>query len=83
MNTVMMKAVTALFWVLAIYGAIQGWDGLLGWIPQVALVVAGIHVLEVLFFLAAFRKKSNNVRLDAVQIFIFGFFHLQRFMPQR
>ena len=61
----------------------MGRFSLLGWIPQVALVVAGIHVLEVLFFLAAFRKKSNNVRLDAVQIFIFGFFHLQRFMPQR
>jgi putative membrane protein len=33
--------------------------------------------------LAIFRKKSTNVRLDAVQVFVFGMFHLQKFMPKR
>ena len=70
MNTVAMKAATFLFWVLAITVA-QGWDGLLGYLPTIGLIVAGIHVLEVLLFWVAFRKKSNNVRLDAIQVFIF------------
>ena len=26
----------------------QGWDGLLGYLPTIGLIVAGIHVLEVL-----------------------------------
>jgi putative membrane protein len=82
MNTVAMKAATFLFWVLAITAWVQGWDGLLGYLPTIGLIVAGIHVLEVLLFWVAFRKKSNNVRLDAIQVFIFGMFHLQRFMPK-
>jgi len=40
-------------------------------------------VLEVLLFWLVFRKKSTNERLDAVQVFIFGMFHLQKFMPKR
>lgn len=83
MNTMLMKAITLVFWVLVITGFIQGWDGLLGYLPMVGLVVAGIHVLEVLLFLAVFRKKSENVRLDAFQVFVFGMFHLQKFMPKR
>lgn len=83
MNTVLMKAITLVFWVLVITGWIQGWDGLLGYLPIVGGVVALIHVLEVLLFWIVFRKKSSNVRLDVAQIFVFGMFHLQRFMPKR
>lgn len=82
MNTVAMKAATFLFWVLSITAWVQGWDGLLGYLPTIGLIVAGIHVLEVLLFWVAFRKKSTNVKLDAAQVFIFGMFHLQRFMPK-
>lgn len=82
MNTVFMKAMTLVFWGLAITGWIQGWDGLLGYLPIVGGVVALIHVLEVLLFLAMFRKKSTNVRLDAAQVFVFGMFHMQKFMPK-
>ena len=83
MNAFLMKAVTLLFWVLAITSWVQGWEGLLGYLPMVGLIVAGVHVLEVLFFWVAFRKKSSNVRLDAFLVFVFGIFHLQRFMPRR
>ena len=57
MNTVLMKAITLVFWVLAITGWIQGWDGVLGYLPTIGGVVALIHVLEVLLFLMMFRKK--------------------------
>lgn len=83
MNTVLMKAITLVFWVLAITAWIQGWDGVLSYLPTIGGVVALIHVLEVLLFLAIFRKKSTNVRLDALQVFVFGMFHLQKFMPKR
>lgn len=83
MNTLVMKVVTLLFWVLVIMATVQGWGGLLSYLPMIGLVVAGIHVLEVLLFWLAFRKKSTNERLDAVQVFIFGMFHLQKFMPKR
>ena len=82
MNTVAMKAATFFFWVLAITAWVQGWDGLLGYLPTIGLIVAGIHVLEVLLFWVAFRKKSTNVKLDAAQVFVFGMFHPQRFMPK-
>jgi len=83
MNIFAMKAATLLFWVLAISAWVQDWEGLLSYLPMIGLVVAGVHVLEVLLFLTVFRKKSTNVRLDAAQIFVFGMFHLQRFMPRR
>ena len=83
MNIVLMKTVTLLFWVLVIAATVQGWEGLLGYLPTVGLVVAGIHVLEVLFFWVAFRKKSTNVKLDATQVMVFGMFHMQKFMPKR
>ena len=83
MNAFLMKAVTLLSWVLAITAWVQGWEGLLGYLPMVGLIVAGVHVLEVLFLWVAFRKKSSNVRLDAFLVFVFGIFHLQRFMPRR
>lgn len=83
MNIVLMKTVTLLFWVLVIAATVQGWEGLLGYLPTVGLVVAGIHVLEVLFFWVAFRKKSTNVKLDAAQVMVFGMFHMQKFMPKR
>lgn len=83
MNAFLMKAVTLLFWVLAFVAWVQGWEGLLGYLPLVGVIVAGIHVVEVLFFWTVFRKKSTNVRLDAFLVFVFGIFHLQRFMPRQ
>ena len=83
MFTIMNKAATLVFWGLVLTAVIQGWTGVAGWLPMIGLVVAGIHVLEVLFFLAAFRSKSTNLRLDAIQVFVFGMFHLQRFMPKK
>ena len=67
MFTIMNKAATLVFWALVLTATVQGWTGVAGWLPTIGLVVAGIHVLEVLFFLAAFRSKSTNLRLDAIQ----------------
>ena len=74
------KVVTLLFWVLSIMAAVQGWDGLLGWLPTIAMVVAGIHVLETAYFWMALKHKSANPVADAVQVFIFGIFHMRRFI---
>lgn len=77
------KIATLVFWLLALLVWSQGWDGYLGWLPTIALVVAGIHVLEVLYFWFAFRKDSQNPLADAVQILVFGIFHLRRFIEMR
>lgn len=74
------KVVTLVFWILAIMAGVQGWGGLLGWLPTIAMVVAGIHVLEVAYFWMALKHKSSNQIADAVQIFIFGIFHMRRFI---
>ncbi|MFY9178806.1 MAG: hypothetical protein WAO12_03380 [Venatoribacter sp.] len=69
------KIITLAFWVLAIYIWWQGWESIYI-IPQIALVVAGVHLLEVAFFWLFHRAKSNYPRLDAAGVFIFGVFHL-------
>ncbi|MDF1764739.1 MAG: DUF1145 domain-containing protein [Oleibacter sp.] len=80
--TILMKAVTLLFWIIAFFAWQQDWQGTLSWLPITALIIAAVHVLEVLFFVFSLRQKSNNVALDAIQIFVFGMPHLQRFMPR-
>lgn len=83
MLLVLNKLATLVFWLLALLVWSQGWDGYLGWLPVMALVVLGVHVLEVLYFWVAFRKDSTNVPADALQILLFGIFHLRRFIEIR
>ncbi|UZK02537.1 DUF1145 domain-containing protein [Venatoribacter cucullus] len=83
MLIVLNKTATLMFWLLALLVWSQGWGGYLGWLPVMALVVLGVHVLEVLYFWVAFRKDSHNPLADAVQILVFGIFHLRRFIEQR
>lgn len=78
----MNKAITALFWLLALASYIMQWPGLLSHLPLVALVIAGAHVLETSFFWFALKDKSDNPAKDAALIMVFGIFHLQRFMPK-
>lgn len=77
------KVATLLFWLLAIVAQVQGWQDWLGLLPTVALAVAAIHVLEVVYFWVALRDRSDNPLLDALQIFVFGIFHMQRFINAR
>ena len=80
MLVTMNKVATLLFWLLAIVAQVQGWQDWLGLLPTVALAVAAIHVLEVVYFWVALRDRSDNPLLDALQIFVFGIFHMQRFI---
>ena len=83
MLVTMNKIATLLFWLLAIVAQVQGWQDWLGLLPTVALAVAAIHVLEVVYFWVALRDRSDNPLLDALQIFVFGIFHMQRFIIAR
>lgn len=76
------KAATFLFWLLALASYIMQWPGLLSHLPLAALIVAGVHVLETAFFWFSLKSKSESPAKDALLIMIFGFFHLQRFMPK-
>ena len=81
----MNKLFTALFWLLALASYVLGWEGLLGYLPMAAVVIAAAHVLEVAFFWVALKDKSDAPGKDAVLIMIFGIFHMQQFMnkPQQ
>jgi len=78
----MNKFFTAVFWLLALASYMMEWPGLLGYLPMAAAVIASIHVLEVAFFWFSLKKESKAPGKDALQIMIFGIFHLQRFMPK-
>lgn len=76
----LLRTITLLFWVLAV---LVWWEGyqvfFLEWIPKVALVVLGIHVVEVAVYWMFFRAKSRYPRLDALAILVFGVFHMHKF----
>ena len=76
------KISTVLFWFLAATSYVQEWTGFLSYLPLVALVVAAVHVLEVIFFWVSLKDNSNEPKKDALFIMIFGIFHLQRFMKK-
>lgn len=78
----MNKVATALFWLLALASYLFQWPGLLSYLPLAAVIVAGIHVLEVSFFWFSLKDKSQNPKKDAALIMIFGIFHMQRFMAK-
>lgn len=78
----MNKISTVLFWLLAMVSYVQEWTGLLSYLPLVALVVAAVHVLEVIFFWVSLKDNSDNPKKDALLIMIFGIFHLQQFMKK-
>lgn len=78
----MNKTITAVFWLLALASYIMQWPGLLSYLPLAALIVAGIHVLEVSFFWFSLKSNSSNPKKDAGLIMVFGIFHLQRFMAK-
>lgn len=77
---VLNKVATLVFWLLALLVWSQGWDGYLGWLPVIALVVLAIHALEMAYFWVAFRALSRQPLADALQILVFGIFHLRRFI---
>ncbi|MAD44515.1 MAG: hypothetical protein CMI02_06135 [Oceanospirillaceae bacterium] len=77
------KFATLVFWLLVILAQVFSWPGLLSWLPACGLAVLAIHVLEVLYFWFAFRSQSHAVGKDALQILIFGIFHLRRFIDEQ
>lgn len=77
------KAATVVFWLLVVVAQVQGWQGWLGLLPQVGLAVAVIHVLEVAYFWLSLKQRSSNPVADALQIFVFGIFHMKRFIEQQ
>ncbi len=77
---VLNKIATLLFWLLAALAWLQGWDGWLAWLPPFAVLVAAIHALEVAYFWLGLKQHSQQPGLDALQVFVFGIFHLQRFI---
>lgn len=78
----MNKISTVIFWLLAMVSYVQEWEGVLSYLPLVALVVAAVHVLEVIFFWVSLKDNSDNPKKDALFIMIFGIFHLQQFMKK-
>lgn len=82
MMVTMNKIAMVLFWLLAAIAWVQGWQDWLGLLPTIALAVAGIHVLEVIYFFVALQNRSVKPVADALQIFVFGIFHMQRFIEQ-
>lgn len=82
MMVTMNKAATLVFWLLALASYIMQWPGLLSYLPLVAVIVAGIHVLETAFFWFSLKDKSEKPRKDAALIMVFGIFHLQGFMAK-
>ncbi|MDK2779458.1 MAG: DUF1145 domain-containing protein [Pseudomonadota bacterium] len=74
------KPATLFFWLLVVLAWIFDWPDVLGWLPETGLAVLAVHGLEVLYFWVAFRGKSQAVGSDALQILIFGIFHLRRFI---
>lgn len=74
------KTVTVVFWCLALVAWQQQWQGWLAMLPVAALVVAAIHLLEVAYFWFSLKPRSQQPVKDALQILLFGIFHLQRFM---
>lgn len=78
----MNKTATFIFWLLALASYLLQWPGLLSYLPLAAVIVAGIHVLEVLFFLSSLKHNSDKPAKDAALIMLFGIFHLQKFMDK-
>ena len=76
----LMKINTAVFWLLALVSYVMGWTGILGYLPMLAVVIFLAHIVEVAIFWTKFKHNSDNPVADAVQILIFGVFHLKPLM---
>ena len=79
MNT-LMKINTAVFWVLALASYLLGWTGILGYLPMLAVVIFLAHIVEVAIFWTKFKHNSDNPVMDAINVLIFGVFHLKPLM---
>ena len=76
------KFATLMFWLAVALAFIFNWQQEAGWFREAGMVIGVIHLLEVLYFLLAFRTKSTEVMKDAALIMVFGIFHLRRFVEQ-
>jgi len=76
------KFATLMFWLAVALSFVYHWPGELGWFRTAGLVIAAVHLLEVLYFLLMFRAKSTDVMKDAVLILVYGIFHLRRFVEE-
>lgn len=70
------------FWFFVAVAWVQNWDGMMGWLPEIGLLVAVIHVFEIGFFFIKFKDKSNNLAWDGLQVFFFGMAHMGRFFKR-
>ncbi len=77
------KAVTLIFWILVLMAWTQGWDGALGWLPGLGLLVFIAHIGEAAFFYVKFRSQSKNLVMDMIQILVFGIFHWKHYLTAR
>lgn len=77
------KFATLMFWLAVALAFIFNWPGEAGWFREAGMVIAVIHLLEVLYFVIAFRNKSREVLKDAALIMVFGIFHLRRFVEEK
>lgn len=77
------KFATVMFWLSVALAFVFQWQNELGWFRTAGAVIAGVHVLEVLYFLLAFRNKSADVLKDAALIMVYGIFHLRIFIEEQ
>ncbi|MAK92340.1 MAG: hypothetical protein CMI08_05320 [Oceanospirillaceae bacterium] len=76
------KIATLIFWLLCFLAWVFDWPDVLSWLPACAVVVLGIHLLEVVYFWIAFRRKSTAPGKDSLLIMVFGIFHLRQFIDE-
>ena len=75
-----MKINTVVFWLLAIASYALGWTGILGYLPTLAVIIFLAHIVEVAIFWTKFKHNSDNPMMDAINVLIFGIFHLKPLM---
>ena len=76
------KFSTLFFWLMVVLSWALDWPGVLSWLPTCGLVIAVVHVLEVLYFWLVFRGQSADPVRDAAMIMVFGIFHLRPFVEE-
>ncbi|MCG6192918.1 MULTISPECIES: DUF1145 domain-containing protein [Leptospira] len=73
------KIVSAFFWIVFgadLFGFIQMGEPLDFLIKVVGFGTLAVHLMEIAYFWLTFKHKSTNPALDALQILVFGVFHM-------
>lgn len=76
------KVSSLLFWGLVVVHLFQAPSETRSFILIAGAVLLVFHGLEALLFWTRFKQYSNNPVSDALQVVVFGIFHLKPFMEQ-